>query len=176
MNLLIVFFLVGLWHGANWTFVVWGLYNGFFLILERTSANKILTKLWPPLQHIYALFVIMSGFVIFFSPTVSYAGIFIKKMLLLEGFQSSTGEDLSMYMDKEIIIALSLGCFFSINSYLQIEKALKDTLQNSNNKSQIILRDGILPCIRLMWYASILLLSCMALASKTYNPFIYFKF
>src|SRR6476661_1478866 len=51
-NLLIVFFLCGLWHGASWTFVIWGLYHGFFLVLERLRFGQVQESLWRPLRHV----------------------------------------------------------------------------------------------------------------------------
>ena len=176
INLAIVFLLVGLWHGANWTFIIWGIWNGVFLIFERTSAYKGLARLWGPLQHLYALFVVMAGFVIFFSPNLTYTGIFFKKMFLLEGLKNTAGLTVSMYLDRESVIAIGLGCFFSMDFYLHIYEAIKTLLHSSDDQWKVSTRNLIFPAFRLIWYSSILLLSCMGLASNTYNPFIYFKF
>src|SRR5262249_44045038 len=61
LNLLIVFFLCGLWHGASWMFVAWGLYHGIFLVLERTRFGVAIDKCPRPLRHAYALLVVMMG-------------------------------------------------------------------------------------------------------------------
>jgi alginate O-acetyltransferase complex protein AlgI len=64
-NLGTVFFLCGLWHGASWSFVVWGLFHGFFLIVERRGLRDRLLRLPRPLQHAYALLVVLLGWVLF---------------------------------------------------------------------------------------------------------------
>ena len=69
LNLLIVFFLCGLWHGASWTFVIWGLYHGFFIVLEHAGLGRVLDRQARPLRHSYALLVVLVGWVIFRAPT-----------------------------------------------------------------------------------------------------------
>ena len=80
LNLLTVFFLCGLWHGASWTFVVWGLYHGAFLILERLKFGKLLNSAWSPVRHLYTILVFMVGWVFFRSDTLPYALEFLKAM------------------------------------------------------------------------------------------------
>ena len=65
LNLLVVFFLCGLWHGANWTFVAWGLYHGLFLVLERTRWGGVVNQAPRPLRHAYTLLVVLFGWVLF---------------------------------------------------------------------------------------------------------------
>jgi alginate O-acetyltransferase complex protein AlgI len=64
-NLLIVFVLCGLWHGANWTFLAWGLIHGGFLVVERVGFGAVLERAWPPLRHVYTLLAVMLGWVFF---------------------------------------------------------------------------------------------------------------
>src|SRR6185295_9756162 len=64
VNLVIVFFLCGLWHGAQWTFVLWGLFHGAFLVLERGPAGRGLETLWSPARHVYLMLVVMIGWVL----------------------------------------------------------------------------------------------------------------
>ena len=64
-NLMVVFFLTGLWHGASWNFIVWGLYFGVFLLLERIGLERLLKKAPTVFRHFYALFVVMIGWVFF---------------------------------------------------------------------------------------------------------------
>ncbi len=65
MNLYIVFFVTGLWHGANWTFIVWGLYHGTLMVVERLGFERRLDAVWKPLRHIYVLLAVMIGWVFF---------------------------------------------------------------------------------------------------------------
>ncbi|MEE9390921.1 MAG: MBOAT family O-acyltransferase [Planctomycetota bacterium] len=64
-NLMLVFLLCGLWHGANWAFVAWGLYHGLFLVIERMGFSRLIQRCWIPLQHLYAMLVVMIGWVFF---------------------------------------------------------------------------------------------------------------
>jgi alginate O-acetyltransferase complex protein AlgI len=80
LNLVIVFFLCGLWHGASWTFVVWGLYHGFFLVLERTRFGGWVAGMPRLLRHGYALVVVMAGWVLFRADTFGHAITFLANM------------------------------------------------------------------------------------------------
>ncbi len=80
LNLLLVFLLCGLWHGASWTFILWGLYHGFFLVMERSRLEQWRQRLWPPLQQAQTLLVIMIGWVLFRSETLTDAFRFFSLM------------------------------------------------------------------------------------------------
>ena len=77
----IVFFLCGLWHGASWTFVVWGLYHGVFLVLERVGLAARISALASPLRHAYALLVVMVGWVFFRADTLTGAAAMLAAMV-----------------------------------------------------------------------------------------------
>ncbi len=81
VNILIVFILTGLWHGITSNFVLWGLIHGFALIFESTFLGRKLRTFWAPLQHIYALAVILIGWVFFRSPSPDYALVFLRRLL-----------------------------------------------------------------------------------------------
>ena len=82
---MVVFFLTGLWHGASFNFIVWGLYYVVFLIIERLGWNRILKKLPVFLQHVYAFLIIMIGWVFFRADTLTAAVQYIKGMFSLSG-------------------------------------------------------------------------------------------
>src|SRR5690554_7029994 len=71
VNLLIVFFLTGLWHGASWNFVIWGLFHGFFIIIERLNIIKVPTRFYV-IGNIYTLLIVMIGWVLFRSENLEY--------------------------------------------------------------------------------------------------------
>jgi len=71
INLLVVFLLTGLWHGASWNFVVWGMFHGFFLASEHMGFSKILNKIWQPIQHLYLVLVIIASWVFFRANTLT---------------------------------------------------------------------------------------------------------
>src|SRR4029077_2862253 len=72
VNLLAVFFLCGLWHGASFSFIVWGLYHGVFLVLERAFLGKLLERLPGLVRHAYTLLVVMVGWVFFRADTLTH--------------------------------------------------------------------------------------------------------
>lgn len=87
LNLMIVFFLTGLWHGAGWNFIVWGLFNGLFLLIERNKAVHTFMEKMPALiRHIYALLVVMVGWVFFQTETMEDAFIYLGKMFSFQDF------------------------------------------------------------------------------------------
>ncbi len=73
VNLVTVFFLCGLWHGASWNFVIWGLFHGAFLVVERLGLADAVMRLWRPLRHVYVLIVVMVGWVFFRAETLPAA-------------------------------------------------------------------------------------------------------
>jgi len=79
-NLFIVFLLTGFWHGASWNFIVWGLFHGLFLIIERVGFGKFLEKLWSPIRHFYTLFVVLISWVFFRADDLPYALSYLKTM------------------------------------------------------------------------------------------------
>src|SRR6202008_2450791 len=79
-NLVIVFFLCGLWHGAAWTFVIWGLFHGSFLVMEGVGLAGAIRRRCPPVRHAYLLLVVMTGWVFFRAETLTGAIAFLKAM------------------------------------------------------------------------------------------------
>ena len=84
-NLLIVWTATGFWHGASWTFIAWGFYYGIIISLEKAGFEKILTKLWSPLQHIYVMLLVMIGWVFFRADNFAYSIAYIKTMFGFNG-------------------------------------------------------------------------------------------
>ncbi len=160
-NLIIVFFITGLWHGASWNFIVWGLWHGIFILIERLFFTKVLNnnKL-AFLNHIYTLLVVIIGWVFFRAQTLSDATIFIKKMF---SFDFNNAISVFMYLDSEIMVVL----FFAILLCGIIQLIAK--LKTSLFKASV----SITECIAL---AIILALCTLNLVSGEYNPFIYFQF
>ncbi len=162
LNRLIVFFCTGLWHGASWTFVVWGLYHGLFLGLE-TLFPKFAKKLGF-MKYVYVLLVVCVGFVFFRADTMTQAGVFLSAMFT---FPAATAE-MTAYARELInggyITALVLGCIFM----LPVVPAIK---RNGSIKWQNFV-SGAGYVLALLF----LCLSMLSLASGTYNPFIYYRF
>lgn len=161
INLLIVFFVTGFWHGAGYTFIIWGIFHGFFSILERMWLGKHLHKK-SIFSHIYSLLVINYGWIIFRSESLTQAMNFFRSMTFFWK-QSATDIAWQTLISNEsifIVFIAIVGCGF---------------IQSLFNKSSVILK--IKYSLFELLYCSLLFFICIAiLASKSYNPFIYFRF
>lgn len=166
LNRVVVFFLTGLWHGASWTFVVWGLVHGLFLLLETYQVIKP-NRLWRPLRHLYTLLVVFLTFVIFRAESFTQALAFFRVMFSQPFFQTTAARTLMMqFATIETLITLLLAALFS----LPVVQWLKGwSLYHG--------RPGLVTESASYLISLILLIIClMALATASYNPFIYFRF
>jgi alginate O-acetyltransferase complex protein AlgI len=164
-NLFLVFFATGLWHGATWNFVLWGLFHGLFLIIERLGFEKTLNKA-PFLGHIYTLLVVVFAWVLFRIPELDVAMRFYKSMFQFQ--PTNSGLRFSDWIDLEYLIIFGIALILSMPVRTKIV-ALKSTI-----KSPIILE--VWDYATSLFYLTLLFLSAMSIASSTYNPFIYFRF
>ena len=158
VNLLIVWALTGLWHGASWTFLFWGLYYAFFLILEKLFLLRWLER-HHTVGHVYTLLVAVSGWVIFQQTSVSQTLVFFQAMCGLGPAGFCAGQDL--YYLAGFGPVLLAACFAS----LPAGKALFAKLPE---KAQSV----AVPVLIL----AVLTVSTAYLVDSTYNPFLYFKF
>ncbi|MEI9865248.1 MAG: MBOAT family protein [Limisphaerales bacterium] len=173
LNLIIVFFLCGLWHGASWTFVVWGLYHGFFLVLERTRFGIWQGRLPRPTRHFYAVVVVMIGWVLFRSNTFTEALHFIATMFGLG--HPSTPQPLGRYINHPAIWALIFGIPFCgpLWGWIQTTGARLGQVAPINCRTGLQIF-GL--ALRVVLVICLLLVAAMWLAGGTYNPFIYYRF
>ena len=157
LNLIIVFFLTGLWHGASWAFVIWGIWHGLFSILERMLKNK--KSIFPSyFYRIYTLMVVMIGWVFFKINTIHEAISYIKVMFGLSKQQAAF--DPSYYLNGYTIMIILIS-FYAIHPNFIGKSYHSKAFLNTYEKV----------------YAIILLIICgMSLQSTSYNPFIYFQF
>lgn len=156
VNLFIVFFLTGLWHGANLTFVFWGLYHGFFRIIERLGFDKWLKK-HNVLATIYCFLVVNFGWVIFRSTGITNSLRYLARMILPFKYNNSTIEMYTFLNLKVVFIGIVAILFAGC-----VPKKIANKWKNS-------IPEAI--------YCVVLLILCLAsIASNTYNPFIYFQF
>ena len=163
LNKMIVFFSTGLWHGANWTFVLWGLWHGVFLHFEQVCPVKKLPKV---LAHIYALLVVCVGFVMFRADTFGQGMFMIGTMFGGWEFSSVQMAIVWEQLTPIFLVTLVVAVF---GSAPLIPKAAEACLVRENLRK---------PATYFSYMASfVLLILCMlSLSSGTYNPFIYFRF
>ena len=171
-NLLLVFFLCGLWHGASWSFIFWGLYHGLFLGLERTPFGKFIDTAWRPVAHGYALLVAMVGWVFFRADNLTQATGILKAMA---GFTQGTGLEwhAGLFVNPKVALVLCIAVIGSTPVIPFIRDWRERRLMHG---SSIAMGAGLDALVGLVITPIVLLLSVMSLASGTHNPFIYFQF
>ena len=158
-NLMVVWAATGIWHGANWTFLLWGLYYGVLLVLEKMVWGKALAKLPALLQHVYTLFLVVVGWALFAVEDLGELGLYLKAMFGLNGAglaDNAALYDLASYLPMLVILALA-----------STPLAAKLWRKLPNKAAQ-----AVLPVLLLLG----LLLSTAYLVDATYNPFLYFRF
>ncbi len=181
-NLLLVFALCGLWHGANQTFLVWGLFHGAFLVFERAGLGAWLARRAGVLRHAYTLLVVMLGWVFFRSESLAHAWAFLRALTgVVDGAQLvSVGalqipareiHTLALHADRLTWLTLAAGVLGSVPWLRALGRRLEAQIAAG--------RTG--PSVALEWLGSLALglvfvHAAMALASGGYNPFIYFRF
>lgn len=162
LNLLIVFFATGFWHGAAWNFIFWGLWHGFFIVLEKiTGWHKVETKniFHLCLKHLYASFVFIIGWVMFRAENMTYAFHYIQNMFGLTKIaklQHINGLD----VQSGVVLVVALVCATPI-----FHKML-----------DIPYKHKILRGLVNIWLMILFVITLSIIANATYNPFIYFRF
>lgn len=169
LNLYIVFFLTGLWHGASWTFVVWGLLHGSFMVLERVGFDRILGKTFKPVQHLYALVVVVIAWVFFRANGITYALNYVRQMF---AFTSNEGGIfMAQYLQPSFILFAVVGIAACTPLFARGHEALQTAIAKGNRTLWHLQHIGVLSAIILT-----LLAVCSFLVAGSYNPFIYFRF
>jgi alginate O-acetyltransferase complex protein AlgI len=176
LNLMIVFLLCGLWHGASWNFALWGVYHGAFLMLERRGLGRVIDALWLPLRHVYTLLVIMGGWVLFRTLTISHGVAFYKTLIGL-GAAANAEYPLSMYLDRGLGIVL-LAAVIGSTPWIpwlagRWNSPQEGKLAHSSPSPRRSFAGGLIrvACVWLIFVAS-----ASAMSAGTHNPFIYFRF
>lgn len=162
LNIFIVWFLTGLWHGTTINFTLWGLYFCFFLIMEKTWLLKLLDKIPRVFSHIYALVVVYFGWLLFAWEDIHGHRVYVKAMLGMAGAGVVNKESLYLLVSNALLmVIMAIGCT-SLPKYLAKKVTKKDGI-------------GASLCMS-VYVAVILLLSIAYLVNGTYNPFLYFRF
>lgn len=159
-NLMVVWFLTGLWHGAEWNFVVWGLYYGIILIFEKFLFDRLLHRLPAFAQHLYVMVIVIIGWVFFFSNDLNGAIGYLHGMFSLHKGGLFDRSVLFTLMNHRILWIVSILCCTEIpNTFM---------MRQGYYKWRKLVTD--------MGYIALFLVSVSYLIANTYNPFIYFRF
>ena len=160
-NLAVVWLLTGIWHGADWTFIIWGVLYGVFIIMERLFLGKVLDRLPDWICWLYTMLLVMFGWVLFASPDLAAAGAYFAAMF---GSSGTAFDDTTVYLLLNYGIVLVLGIFGATDAWKIIVQGLEKRLP--------ALVHGLVPvCV-----TGIFVLCTAYLVDATYNPFLYFNF
>ena len=157
-NILIVWALTGLWHGASWNFCLWGLFYGVILLIEKLLLKKYLDKLPSFIGHIYTLVIVIIAWVIFNNESIASIVDVLKSMFMMNGIGDINYLNYIQVFDIKYILALIFGIIFA----MPIKDKLKKLLKN----------DYIIDTLLIL----IFLVSIISILNSTYSPFIYFRF
>ncbi len=163
VNLLIVFFLCGLWHGASWNFVIWGLFHGVFLILERSPLGRLLEKLPLLIRHAYLILTVLIGWVFFRAENLAQALDYLKAMF---GANTAPTYYAGLFLNIETILTLAAAAFLSLPYYARLAARI-EAQSFGMQWPGLIHRSALI---------GLFALSLITLINSTYNPFIYFRF
>lgn len=158
-NILIVWMLTGLWHGASWNFVLWGLYYGILLILEKKLWGAALERLPKLLRVFYSFVLVVLGFVIFSHDDMGSLILYFKGLMAQSG-NAIYSPDFMWFIKNNIWVIA--GCFIFSRSWEKLRKSLQ-------NKK-------LISVITMLIYVGLFLLSLAYLVNDSYNPFLYFRF
>lgn len=157
--LFVTFTICGMWHGATWNFIIWGVIQGIFLGMEQLFLGKYISKL-KGFSVVYAMLIVLTGFVFVRTASLADAGNYLKAMFT-PGEVTPLG--LNVFLTKQYLLLIPLSILFSIP--LKIPERLQGARYETMRRT-----------LNAVLLAAIFLLSLMAVVTETYNPFIYFRF
>ena len=164
-NMAVVWFLTGLWHGAAWNFVLWGIYYGILLAFEKFIWGKGLAKLPKLVQHLYALLIVVFGFVIFTFDDMAALRTYLTSMLGMAG-NPLFGTEVFWYLGNYgVVLIASCILAFPVYPWLKAKISCMGTAVTT-----------ITSALSMLGYMALFLLATAYLVNDTYNPFLYFRF
>jgi len=167
LNLVIVFLLTGLWHGASWTFVVWGALHGFFMLLERAGLGALLDR-WPRIiGRVYMLLVVLMAWVFFRCDDITHAWRYVV-VLFTPGHGVPRLVHPEYYLTTDAAIALAVGVVGGLGLY--------DRFMHWCRSGPLQGREALLADLRDVALLLLFVFTAMAVATRTFDPFIYFRF
>ena len=161
LNLIIVWGLTGLWHGASWNFLLWGLYYGVILIVEKVWLLRPLQKAPAAVQHLYSLLLIILGWIIFALTDFSAIGGYFAALFGAHGGLDSS----TMYLLTSNLILLVIAGFASTRLPAKLAAGFVQRLTPAGQTA-----------VKCIFYTGVLLMCIAFLVGDSYNPFLYFRF
>ena len=164
-NLVLVFFLCGLWHGASWNFVIWGLYHGAFLVVERLGVAPRVRRLPMVIRHAYLIVVVMIGWVFFRAETLTSATAFLSAMAGL-GTVTSMPFGIGWFLTPKVALAFAAGLVGSAPIVPAVSRWCEGALR----------RPWTIEAAATAALALVFVAAVLQIAGRSYDPFIYFRF
>lgn len=174
-NLLVVFLLTGVWHGAAWTFILWGLYHGLFLLVERFGVGRLLAAAPRLVRHVYLILAVMGGWVLFRAETLPHAAEYLTAMARLEGWSEPPVET-RLLLDAQMLAAMLAGAVFSFPALAWALDRLGAPRLTGDGAVEPRLDTRATHVLATPALLVGLALSIALLAGGTLNPFLYFRF
>jgi alginate O-acetyltransferase complex protein AlgI len=165
LNVFVVWMLTGLWHGASWNFILWGLFWGTLILLERLFLQKFFNKLPAIVSHIYLLLAAMIGWVLFYFVDMSSVVHYLSILFGQSGNKWNSLEFNTVFMANIYWLILAIILCLPVYPYA------KHLVRNSSLRVQ-----AIIPYATIAFDFCLLFLSTAMLVGKTFNPFLYFRF
>ena len=162
-NILIVWLLTGLWHGSEWTFILWGTFIGILLVIEKLLLNKYIEKLPSILRRIYTLFIIMISFIIFSGSNINES---FSNIIGLFNFSNPFINKFTIHYLKDYGLVLIIAIFLST-------PILKNTIIKLKENKKI---NNIINILEIIVLLILLVIVTSYLIDSSYNPFLYFRF
>lgn len=161
-NLFVVWFLTGLWHGASWNFIIWGLYFGVIIICERLFLQKLLNKLPSFIQWLYSFLLVVFGWVLFEMETLEKINVFFKAMFGLNKSTFANTQSLYLLVSNIVIFVIC-----AIGSTTFVRNKAKSLSQKS---------EKVFGTVRVLIEIGIFIVCICYLLNSAFNPFLYFNF
>lgn len=162
-NLFIVFFVTGLWHGASYNFILWGLFHGMFLVLERWKLGAFLERIPQVFRHIYTLLIVMIAWVFFRAETLPEAGQYLLQMVNVTHWNWNA---VYTNINPEQVTFMILGILFSLPV---VDRFTERFVENGRRKQ-------VWNSLYLAVVGGVFILSICYMTGSGFNPFIYFRF
>lgn len=172
-NLLVVWFLTGIWHGASWNFALWGLYFFALLLIEKLFLLKEMDHWWSFFQHLYSKFFIILGWVLFAIEDFGDLGTYLKAMF---GMGAGLWNSAASYQWRSYALFLIILAFAATQGYRMIHRKLRRYLLRTETEFAVKKGSQVEFFCYSLYTVLVLLISLSMLISGSYNPFLYFRF
>ncbi|MBR3766279.1 MAG: MBOAT family protein, partial [Muribaculaceae bacterium] len=167
INILIVWFLTGMWHGASWNFILWGVYFGIIVMLEKYTLLRVINKIPAPFLHLYSLTIVVFGWGLFYFESLDNLHIFVNSFFGNTTIASDIVEESAFFNNFWLWI---VAIIFSMPTRTYASNLLSRSISNENAVAWVRLSSRIVISL------SILILSVALLVGATNNAFIYTRF